>query len=93
MVTSSISIGAALKFPEVALTTIRILVIAPTAPSKSRVDAIVAAVSLGDMLDLVLLQCDEEQQHVLGMRHGLGVASAKAAVQMGFMAAGLMLWI
>ena len=86
MVTSSISIGATLKFPEVALSSIRILVIAPTAPSKSRVDAIdfiVAAVLLGDMLDLVLLQCDEEQQHVLGMRHGLGFCKCQSSSSVG----------
>ena len=83
MVTSSISIGATLKFPEVALTTIRILVIAPIALSKSRADAIVAAASMGDMLDLVLLQCNEKQQHFLGMRHGLGFCKCQSSISVG----------
>ena len=52
------SIGATLKFPEVPLTVVRMLIIVPATLRQDRVDSIMAAASVGDMVHAVVLHCD-----------------------------------
>lgn len=66
-----ISIGSSLNFPEMAVSEIRILIIAPSAPMRSRLDALVEAASGGDMVHVVVLHCDDAQ-------HGAGFCARKS---------------
>ena len=68
------SIGATLKFPEVPLTVVRMLIIVPATLARDRVDSIVAAASVGDMLHVVVLHCD-----ATAVRHRAGFCVCHSA--------------